>query len=525
MNNDTIEAKQLFLREEIIQKGYDPEEFMNFLADQRGEEKIDLEYWTMEELKSTVESFKAAKLKQLKEKELEKLQKIRNTSVHIEKKSNIHEEEDNKENINNDMNNSNEEEKEDNNIIKCIKLDENEITNRDDLYIEIKLLEKDNKNLITYESEFILETKPIGFKTTKKISDFEYLFNKIPLINPEIFNPYLFIHKSQNKDEISKDTIIYLNYYMNVLIQSKYFRTLPLVYEFITKEEEEWENLKIEKYDKIKKPNERQDIPNLDGFFTLSMDAGDDEKCIQIYDELNQKNESFTKLNNTIDDLLKSFGTIHQILKNMSKAFEELKNRYNSSPNNTNLFAHLEIITKVWAEGYNKQKKFLNDEFRNFFIYMNKENNSFIKYYNNFKISYDIFKHKFEKISTVLYPSAKDKKILKHTQREFSFKLVNVYGEYKKINDNQAKRIEDKLTKVCNDKKIIFKEIEDIYSLLNFFNIKQQTKKEENERNNEKEKHNQKEIEKNQKENNINNIEQNEKINEEQKEEKNNDKK
>ena len=514
MNNDTIEAKQSYLREEIIQKGYDPEEFMNFLADQRGEEKVDLEYWTMEELKNIVESFKKAKLKKLKEKELEKLQKRKNESEHIEKHSNLHEEVDNKENINDDMNNSNEEDEKDNNIIKCIKLDENEITNRDDLYIEIKLLEKDKKNVITYESEFELETKPIGFKTTKKISDFEYLFNKIPLINPEIFNPYLFIHKSQNKDQLSNDTIIYLNYYMNILIQSRYFRTLPLVYEFITKEEEEWEKLKIEKYDKIKKINERQDIPNLEGFFTLSMDVGDDEKCLQIYDELNQKNESFIKLNNTIDDLLKSFGTIHQVLENMSKAFAELKNRYHSSPDNTNLFAHLEIITKVWAEGYNKQKKFLNDEFRNFFIYMNKENNSFIKYYNNFKIIYNIFKNKFKKISKMLYPSSKDKKILKHTQREFSFKLVNVYGEYKKLNDNQGKRIEDKLTKVCNDKKIIFKEFEDIYSLLNFLSIKKQSKKEENE------KYNEKEIEKNKKEENKINIKENEKINEEKKEEK-----
>ena len=36
MNDETIEAKQLFLTEEIIKKGYDAQEFSIYLTEQKG---------------------------------------------------------------------------------------------------------------------------------------------------------------------------------------------------------------------------------------------------------------------------------------------------------------------------------------------------------------------------------------------------------------------------------------------------------------------------------------------------------
>ena len=40
-----------------------------------------------------------------------------------------------------------------------------------------------------------------------------------------------------------------------------------------------------------------------------------------------------------------------------------------------------------------------------------------MKYYDNFKISYDVFKEKFDKMKTTLYPSEKDKLVLQKLQR------------------------------------------------------------------------------------------------------------
>ena len=373
--------------------------------------------------------------------------------------------------IPNEINNEIEDE-EDQTKIKCIKLEENEITNRDDLQIEINLVEKTKKTVISISSEIEIETIPIGFKSIRKINDLEYLNKKLSLINCEIFNPVLYIQKSENTDVLSNNTIIYLNLYLNSLIHNSYFRTLPIFFDFLTKNENDWEKLKIEKYDKIKEENKRKDIPNLYGFFNLKMESGDDEKSLKIKEELNLNNDIFNKLNKNITELLKMLEKINIALKNISDCFGELKNNYIDSPDITNIFAHLEIFTKVWGSGYETQKKFLKEDFRYLFKYMNKENNSFLKYYNNFKIVYDSFKSKFDKMKTVLYPSEKDKKILNNLQKEFSFKCINVFSEYKNLNEIQAKRIENKLNKLSDNRNIMFKENNDILGLLNFFSLK-----------------------------------------------------
>ena len=509
MEDQTIENKQLFLREEIINKGFDAQEFCIFLQDLKGEEKVDLEYWSMEELKNAVESFKDSKLMKNIEKQSEESKKRRHSSVdnsksrknrkfinkneksfgktaslqieakikttkNSEEKSlwESFEELNPSENENNNENEIIEDEEEEETKIKCIKLKENEITNRDDLYIEINIKETTKKTVLSNLSEIEIKTIPIGFKSIRKINDFEYLSKKLKLINSEIFNPVLYIHKSENTEVISNDTIIYLNLYLNSLIHNSYFRTIPIFFDFLTKNEEDWEKIKIEKYDKIKEENKRNNIPNLDGFFNLEMESGDDEKCLKINEELNVKNEIFNKLNKNIDELLKLFEKVNFTLKNISGCFGELKNNYIDSPNITNLLAHLEIIVKVWGNGYDTQKKFFKEDFRYFFKYMNKENNSFFKYYNNFKVIYDAFKSKFDKMKSILYPSDKDKKILKNLQREFSFKSINVLGEYKKLNESQAKRIENKLNKLSDNRNIIFKDNDNILSLLNFFSLK-----------------------------------------------------
>jgi len=62
MEDDSLEKKQLFLRTEILMNGYDAHEFSTFLSEYKGEEKVDLEYWTMEELSKAVECFKNSKI-------------------------------------------------------------------------------------------------------------------------------------------------------------------------------------------------------------------------------------------------------------------------------------------------------------------------------------------------------------------------------------------------------------------------------------------------------------------------------
>ena len=63
MNEDDIEYKQNFLRTQIIDEGYEPEEFSKFLSDEKGDIGLDLNNWKFEDLKNSVIKFKSIKSK------------------------------------------------------------------------------------------------------------------------------------------------------------------------------------------------------------------------------------------------------------------------------------------------------------------------------------------------------------------------------------------------------------------------------------------------------------------------------
>ncbi len=55
---EDIEIKQNYLRNEVIEKGYSADLFVNFLSDKKPENADDLNSYSLEELKLIVEEFK-----------------------------------------------------------------------------------------------------------------------------------------------------------------------------------------------------------------------------------------------------------------------------------------------------------------------------------------------------------------------------------------------------------------------------------------------------------------------------------
>ena len=58
MEEDEQEKKQSFLRQEILEKNYDPQSFIDFLVSKKGETAADINNWTLEELNSIVIEYK-----------------------------------------------------------------------------------------------------------------------------------------------------------------------------------------------------------------------------------------------------------------------------------------------------------------------------------------------------------------------------------------------------------------------------------------------------------------------------------
>ena len=55
--SDSTEEKQNFLREKILEKGYDTNQFVQFLINKKGENGADVSVWTMSDLKIVVKEF------------------------------------------------------------------------------------------------------------------------------------------------------------------------------------------------------------------------------------------------------------------------------------------------------------------------------------------------------------------------------------------------------------------------------------------------------------------------------------
>ena len=57
MEEEDLHSKQQYLRREIMDQGYDPQDFNNYMCSIKQEENIDLNNWSFQEIVNVVESF------------------------------------------------------------------------------------------------------------------------------------------------------------------------------------------------------------------------------------------------------------------------------------------------------------------------------------------------------------------------------------------------------------------------------------------------------------------------------------
>lgn len=536
MEVESLENKQSFLRTEIIENGYDAQEFSNFLSEYKGEEKVDLEFWTMKELSEAVEIFKKSNILKVEEEKAEKINeneideeivedkskqkkpkfiffkkmlKRRQSSVKQSRKS-LHYKLEKNDKDNDDKNKSKKDldlnknsknfrrasadrniiegddlmsdgevdnDYEDDHIIKCKKLEKNELTNNNELNVVISSPTTIKKSRFSKSTQYTIETNPVGFKTIRNLDDFEYLYEKMHLMNPKVFNPILPLEK---KDSTGK--VYILNYYINTLAKSAYFRSLPIVHDFLSLPIEDWELAKTQKYDKIKDLYPIKQIQNLEGYFNLKIKNINEEKYMKIKNNINSRTEAFNKFNNTMNELIIMMEKMSAIILNLSESLCELKNKHLDNNISMNYLAHLEIMIKEWGEGYITQKSYLNDYLKYIFRYMDKENNAFLKYYDNLKKDYDDLKSKMDKMKKNQNLSEKDKKLFKSIQKESLLNKISIYEEYLTLNKIQGERLEKLLIKFGRNKEVIFNDINSFYELVNVFNAKSIEEKEKKEK-------------------------------------------
>ena len=484
----SLEEKQLYLKQEIIDQSYDGNEFSNFISGIRGEENVDLESWSFKDLKSVVAKFKS--LYQPKQNNQQEEQHEEESQPEQNEQNENNQEQPPQENTSENEQEKKEEQKIEQKIEqkpsteneipndfldplylvkKTEKLELNEISDNNNLFITISNPVRIKQSLLQLPYyQYDMKTDPVDFKVVRKLSDFTFLYEVLPLFNGGVFNPVLPHFEFGLKDDSPKK-MLYLQNYMNSLIENKYFRTLPIVYEFLTLRQELW-NKKRTDYQKMK-PLPLSKIPTLEGELIININKEEDTKAVKIKENINKKTEALDALNSTMDEILAIFDKLNILYKNLAKSFLDLEKAHQNNEIMNGFFNRLKSLSELWSKDYLAEKEFLKDEFKYFFKFINKENVSYLKKFEEFRITRDDYKSKYEKLKKAQIKQPKDVDLVKSLRVEYGIQLVMVNSEYDNLIERQANRCITQFMKYHNNQAIILQDYENCRRL---FEINQQ---------------------------------------------------
>jgi len=482
----TLEEKQAFLNSEIIQQGYDGNEFSTFISNYRGEEQVDLDAWSLEDLQAVVAQFKS-QYQGNQENQYEQNNQENQPEQENQVQQNTND--DNSQPISNQENHKeNEEGKKENQlklekrpstevnfpnnlldplqmVIKTEQLQLNEISDNNNLFITITNPQRVKPGLLSIAYfQYDVQTQPIGYKVVRKVSDFTFLYETLPLINCAVFNPILPHFEFGLKDDSPKK-MLYIQNYMNSLIENKFFRTLPIVMEFLTLEQPKWNN-KVTEYKKMKTlPLSK--MPTLEGELIVNINKEEDSKALKIKDEINSKTTALEAVNSTMDEILSIFDKLNQLFKNLSKSFSDLEKAPYNNDALKGFFNRLKNLSEIWSKDYGKEKDLLKDDFKYFFKFINKENVSYLRKFEEFRVTRDDYRKNYEKVKKMQVRQHKDLDLVKKSRVEYGLQLLMVNKEYHNLLERQGNRCLVQFMKYSDNQQIILQNYENCKNLFN----------------------------------------------------------
>ena len=353
--------------------------------------------------------------------------------------------------------------------IKCIKITENELTKRKDLFVEISSPTKIMPGYFSFSYfQYNIKTSPIGYNVIRKLSDFELLFETIPKYNNIKFNPFL-PKFPRNLADDSEIKMLFLQYYLNALIEDSYYRSLPIVFNFLSLPQKEWDK-KVKTYQILTKITEIDKMYNIEENFNIKINLEDETNAMNIKDNIKHKEEIYKKLYANWDELFPIMEKMSICLNNISHNFLELKKMYSDKNESnealTKCYNQLYSIFEKWGKGYITQKNYLKNKFKYFFKYISKETNSFLKNLENYEDKREEYKKAFLKHTKS--PTSKEQENFRQKKNLYGVYLFHVIDEFNKLSERQGKRVNKQFFLFNKEKELLFQDFNNFYKLFNF---------------------------------------------------------
>ena len=384
--------KQKYINDNIIEKGYNPEDLSNYITRIRG---VGINSFSLNELKKLIEDFKTEQLKiSLKSVNIKTNKKstpfeILYSDCEFESKTSKQQE---------------------------TKLMEFE---KEKKRINIKISEpiKEKKSFFSKEQIiFLITSEELNSSTRRSYTDFEWFKNQLNSRYPFILVPPLLkedflsninisIFSKSKNNEISiveKENldmkVRYLTRFMNGVLRKKILRTSPIFYEFLTLEQ-----VDFEKFRKYLDANPFILNLTLSNFITMKGELKvslNKDKAVYVNNLLRimvPTIDLHNKLRNSFNLLINDLNLISTHMKEISVLYEKLtiqSKDIKQSNEVQKIYSTLKDIFSSYSSNYLTQSKFFKEDFWEFFNYMNmefSELDTIIKQFQNQRLEYETF--------------------------------------------------------------------------------------------------------------------------------------
>ena len=353
MEEETLEEKQKYLRENVLEKGYDPDKFMAFLTMKKGEEGINLENWSLEELKEVTTEF------------------LINNRLEIESNLTLEEKEeikDNKIEHNNENNRNN---------ISCIQIEQTPITKIEKIEIEVSDPKIEKGGIFSFSySTYLIVTPKLNLQVRRRYYDFLWLYNILKKHFTNCIVPSFF--KRKEKLDINKmnERIFYIEKFLNGIAVHPLLRSSKIFYDFISIQDEKEFNKSKYEYGKIQPPSDKTAFKTLNGKIKVSFNIDNEEYFAKIKSKLNNQEETYNKLIYHYKLLLINIKKISLQMKEISNIWKELytqKKDFFESEITSGVYESYNKIMDKWVDLQNNNSNLIIKSIKKFYRFIKEE--------------------------------------------------------------------------------------------------------------------------------------------------------
>ena len=474
-STDEDSEKLKYINENIIDKGYNPEDLNAFIINRRASS---IEEVTLDMLKIEIEQFKNEKLK-------ETFTTIKKTMPLTKRDEQLNELYSNQVFI-----------------IKYLPLQECILSkfekNKTKLNINVTNGKFEKIGGLFSQIKFVcnLTCKELGSNVIRNLDDFEWLKNQLNEKYPLIFIPPIY----NLKDKIKNDPHLlsrYINKFFRAIMRRKLLRISPMIYQFLTLEGDKFikykDALNKRKFTLHLKMENFKSTKESEEFHFNKPQIYLPEKYIKKLD-LNTFNILMESLNEYLTEVSNDFKNLNIHTKALSGIFSKLNSfatNADLNENIKNIIAKYRTIFMYWSNSFEKQNLFFGLEFKEFFSYVNSQINELNNIYSQFakfkedyeKSGIQLFEKKeklfFEKKYDKWELSPEDKEKLNEFKNNYSEAMCYICKDYSTLVSGQKVRVACSCNIIMREFKKINKYLSeqflDVFN--NFKNLCENTKK------------------------------------------------